>query len=88
MDEFYEKIGKAIEDTYGYKGLVVDYKGELIDFDEDNVEVCVKIGEFNNHMITYVIAKMFLEGKITFKEGCDKDIEYLKKLVKENKDEK
>lgn len=86
-DNFFDKIGNAIKNMYDYKGVVIDYKGEIIDFDKDDVEISVKINEFNNHMVVYVIAKMFLEGKITFKEGCDKDIQYLKKLLKENKDE-
>ena len=37
-------------------------------------------------MIAYVIARMFSEGKIEFVGDCDKDIDYLKKLL-EVKDE-
>ena len=86
-DNFFDKIGNAIKNMYDYKGVVIDYKGEIIDFDKDDVEISVKINEFNNHMVVYVIAKMFSEGKIAFKGDFEKDIQYLKKLLKENKDE-
>ena len=61
-------------------------KYPVINADTDELEVSVKIEEFDKHMIAYVIARMFSEGKIEFVGDCDKDIDYLKKLL-EVKDE-
>ena len=87
MDEnLYKEIGKALDDVLDLKGIIVHYDGQYIDIDKDKLEVSVKIEECDKHMIAYVIAKMFSEGKIKFVGDCDKDIDYLKKLL-EVKDE-
>ena len=87
MDEnLYKEIGKALDDVLDLKGTIICYNGQYIDIDKDEPEVSVKIEEFDKHMIAYVIARMFSEGKIEFVGDCDKDIDYLRKLL-EVKDE-
>ena len=83
MDKnFSKQIGEAINDTINLKGAIVYYNGEYIDIDkEENIEVSIKCDEFNKHMISYVISKMFSEGKIEFVGDCNKDINYIKKLL-------
>lgn len=63
------------------KGIIVHYDSQYIDIDKDKLEVSVKIEECDKHMIAYVIARMFSEGKIEFIGDCNKDINYIKKLL-------
>ena len=84
LNQLLKKIGKVLERTLDQKGIMVRYEGEYIDLDKDDVEISVKCSEIDNHMVSYVISKMFLEGKIAFKRDVEKDVEYLKKLLKED----
>lgn len=87
MDKnFSKQIGEAINDVRNLKGVTVNYNGNHIDLDKDDIEVSVNIEEFDKHMIAYVVSKMFSEGKIEFVGDCNKDIDYIKKLL-EVKDE-
>lgn len=82
MDEnLYKKISNALDDVLDLKGIIVHYDGQYIDIDEDKLEVSVKIEECDKYMIAYVIARMFSEGKIEFVGDCNKDINYIKKLL-------
>ena len=82
MDEnLYKKISNALDDVLDLKGTIICYNGQYIDIDKDELEVSVKIEEFDKHMIAYVIARMFSEGKIEFVGDCNKDINYIKKLL-------
>ena len=73
MDEnLYKKISNALDDVLDLKGIIVHYDGQYIDIDKDKLEVSVKIEECDKHMIAYVIARMFSEGKIEFVGDCDK----------------
>ena len=82
MDEnLYKKISNALDDVLDLKGIIVHYDGQYIDIDEDKLDVSVKIEECDKHMIAYVIARMFSEGKIEFVGDCNKDINYIKKLL-------
>ena len=82
MDEnLCKEIGNALDDVLDLKGTIICYNGQYIDIDKDELEVSVKIEEFDKHMIAYVIARMFSEGKIEFVGDCNKDINYIKKLL-------
>ena len=59
MDEnLYKKISNALDDVLDLKGTIICYNGQYIDIDKDELEVSVKIEEFDKHMIAYVIAKV------------------------------
>ena len=82
MDEnLYKKISNALDDVLDLKGIIVHYDGQYIDIDKDKLEVSVKIEECDKHMIAYAIDRMFSEGKIEFVGDCNKDINYIKKLL-------
>lgn len=82
MDEILcEKISDALSDVLDFKGTIICHNGEYIDVDEDYPEVSVKAKEFDKYMVAYVITRMFSEGKIEFIGDCDKDINYIKKLL-------
>lgn len=82
MDEnLYKEIGKALDDVLDLKGIIVHYDGQYIDIDKDKLEVSVKIEECDKHMIAYIIVRMFSEGKIEFVGDYNKDVDYIKKLL-------
>ena len=82
MDEnLYKEIGKALDDVLDLKGIIVHYDGQYIDIDKDKLEVSVKIEECDKHMIAYIITRMFFEGKIEFVGDYNKDVDYIKKLL-------
>ena len=82
MDEnLYKEIGKALDDVLDLKGIIVHYDSQYIDIDKDKLEVSVKIEQGDKNMIAYVIARMFYEDNIEFVGDCNKDINYIKKLL-------
>ena len=82
-DDEYKKIGKALDSTLCYNGLLVG-KGDIkLDCDDKNVDTFIKASNLDDALLSFVVSKLFEEGKIVI-NGDEKDINYIKKLLGEN----
>lgn len=79
MSELTDRISKAMINTLEYKGATIKHNNEIIYLDKEEIRIGGK--NFDDTMVTYVIAKMIEEGKILFVGDCDADVIYLRKLV-------
>lgn len=87
-EDFDNAISEAIDRVLNYQGVVVKYPNKCDDLDYieiSNYETALYGDSIDDHMVVYTLMNMFKEGKVQFVGDYDKDVNYLRKLLKLNK---